>query len=53
MPDLFEIVEDLTELESEVVNVEPVREGLVWCEFCKGYYIEEFHYGRTVDEDEE
>ena len=23
---------------------------LTWCEFCKGYYIAEYHYGRSEDE---
>lgn len=22
---------------------------LTWCDFCKGYYIEEFHHGRRDD----
>jgi hypothetical protein len=24
----------------------------IWCEFCKGYYIEEYHYGRSEDDDD-
>jgi len=35
--------------EPKSVNQAPSREGLVWCEFCKGYY-NEHHYGREVDE---
>lgn len=24
--------------------------NLEWCEFCKGYYIMEYHYGESDDE---
>jgi hypothetical protein len=27
------------------VKIHPHELELTWCEFCKGYYIEEYHYG--------
>lgn len=44
----FEIVEDLAEVEPEPTNRVyelPSREGMIYCEFCKGWYFPEYHYG--------
>lgn len=34
---------------SKVLPVNVDKSELIWCEFCKGYYIEEYHFGRSVD----
>lgn len=35
---------------STAISVPPTPEyPLTWCDFCKGYYIEEFHFGRRDD----
>lgn len=26
------------------------RAGMIWCEFCKGHYYEEYHYGEKGGE---
>lgn len=42
----FEVVEDLTEVEPDEDTYETVgREGMIYCDFCKGWYFPEYHYG--------
>lgn len=50
----FEVLTD-EELEEETRDVEPTYEkvdqtGMIYCEFCKGYYFPEYHYGDQDDD---
>lgn len=47
----FEVI-DIEEVEEETVldKSMPVEtDGKVWCEFCKGYYFPEYHFGDQDD----
>jgi hypothetical protein len=47
----FEVVEDESELEPEKQEYEKVsREGMIYCDFCKGFYFPEYHYGDVGDD---
>lgn len=47
----FEIIteEELEEETKEPVYEQVSREGMIYCEFCKGYYFPEYHYGDVDD----
>ena len=62
MSDLFEIIDSIPQNSPSVVEkvVEPQPtpshldtdtegEQLTWCEFCKDWYIEEYHFGEQDD----